>query len=516
MRIVTAFLLLVTLGLPAAAQNVVPGIVVVADEDSVAIPGGGMGRITSLNSAFSDALGRIGFTGGILINSVAKHYVWYDTGVIWHSDMGLPTVLSGAENWMGVGNNGEFVYSPSIDASAGGGDGIWGDQGEIVHDNDPAPGIPGMFITFGSRPTMLPNGTAHWMSGITNVQGGTTQADVIYRSTDRTTAGTTVLFQEGGMIGGFPTDDLVFDYDVSDNGAHLAMQASLNNGGTTTDDVVVLDSVIVAQEGTPTGDGDNWSFFDLMRVNNDGTIVFSGDTNGATTADEFIAVNGTIALREGQVVGPVTLGTTVRGLALRNDGFVVWAWTTSVGTTDEVMFIGQASSLAATSQLVLRVGDGLDTNGDMVSDFTVVDFEFTDGDGQGAFDFTAGTMLYTTLELAPVGGGLNIIAQVGLDLTAFLPTAGAPGPAPDATWLAVAPNPFGESARVSVTLAEAHDAVTVEVLDVLGRRVALIHDGPMAAGTATLAIDARLFEAGVYVVRATAGEWSMTERITRF
>jgi hypothetical protein len=512
MRIATAFGLLAAISLSANAQVVVPGVVVVADEDSVAIPGGGTGRITSLNSAFSNANNQIGFTGGILINSVAKHFVWFDSGVVWHTDMGLPTVLSGAENWSGYGNGGEFVYSPSID----GGDGIWSDQGLIVHDDDPAPGIPGMFITFGSRPTMLPNGTAHWMSGITNVQGGTTQADVIYRSTDRTVAGTTVLFQEGGMIGGFPTDDIVFDYDVSDNGEHLAMQVSLNNGGTTADDVIALDSVIVAQEGMATGGGDNWQFFDLMRVNNDATIVFSGDTNGATTSDEFIAVDGVIALREGDVLGSITLGTTVRGLALRNDGFVVWAWTTSVGTTDEVMFIGQASNLAATSQYVVKTGDGLDTNGDTVADYTVVDFEFTDGDGQGAFDFTAGTMLFTTLELAPAGGGANITAQVGIDLSAFLPTAGAPGPAPDAASLAVAPNPFGDAAQISITLAEAQPAVTVEVLDVLGRRVALIHEGPMAAGTASLSVDARQMEAGVYVVRATAGDWSMSERITRF
>jgi hypothetical protein len=82
--------------------------------------------------------------------------------------------------------------------------------------------------------------------------------------------------------------------------------------------------------------------------------------------------------------------------------------------------------------------------------------------------------------------------------------------------LAVSPNPFGDAAQIAVTLAEAQQAVTVEVLDVLGRRVALLHEGSLSAGTATLRFDASGLEAGVYVVRATAGDWSTTERITRF
>jgi hypothetical protein len=43
-----------------------------------------------------------------------------------------------------------------------------------------------------------------------------------------------------------------------------------------------------------------------------------------------------------------------------------------------------------------------------------------------------------------------------------------------------------------------------------------IFDGAMAAGTASFAIVERPMEAGVYVVRAAAGDWSMSERITRF
>jgi hypothetical protein len=47
--------------------------------------------------------------------------------------------------------------------------------------------------------------------------------------------------------------------------------------------------------------------------------------------------------------------------------------------------------------------------------------------------------------------------------------------------------------------------VTVEAFDALGRRVATVHDGPLAAGSHTLVLDASALPAGVYVVRAAAG-----------
>ncbi len=518
MRVVTNLLLLATVVAlvdPVRAQTVLPATLLVAEGDSVDVPGGQRGLITNVNDPMTNGQGQAGFTGSISIGGVTKSYVWHNDGVIWHSDMGLPTVLSGAEAYMGIGDGGTFIYSPSIDASSGGGDGVWTDQGELLHDNDPAPGIPGMFITFCSRSNMLPNGTAHWMSGITDTAGGTTQAEVIYRSTDRTPASTTVLFQEGGMIGGFATDDLALDYDVSENMAHFAMQPFLNTGLTTNDAVVTLDSVIIAQEGSPTGGGDNWANFNLVRVNNSGTLVFTGDTSGPTTSDGFIAVDGTIVIREGQTVGGVTLGSTDRGIALRNDGIAAWAWTTSVGTADEALFVGQASDLAASSLLVLRTGDGLDTTGDMVADYTVADFESLASDGQGSFDWTGGTTLFTMLELTPAAGGDNIVANVGLDMSAFLPTAGAPAPAPGAASLAVTPNPVRDAATVTLAL-EAAGTVTVEVLDVLGRRVALVHEGDLTSGRSTLSVDTSLLEAGVYVVRATGTDWTLSQRVTRF
>lgn len=70
--------------------------------------------------------------------------------------------------------------------------------------------------------------------------------------------------------------------------------------------------------------------------------------------------------------------------------------------------------------------------------------------------------------------------------------------------LSVWPNPARQLARVRVA---ATGAVRVEVFDLLGRRLATLHDGP-ASGTLDLALDASRLPSGVYVVRMT-GEASV-------
>ena len=82
--------------------------------------------------------------------------------------------------------------------------------------------------------------------------------------------------------------------------------------------------------------------------------------------------------------------------------------------------------------------------------------------------------------------------------------------------LAVAPNPVRGESAVTLTLA-APGAVSVAVLDVLGREVAQLHDGPLSAGAHRLALDAERLPAGVYVVRATTpgGTTSRTLTVVR-
>ena len=86
----------------------------------------------------------------------------------------------------------------------------------------------------------------------------------------------------------------------------------------------------------------------------------------------------------------------------------------------------------------------------------------------------------------------------------------------DAYALAAYPNPVaaGQQATVDVTAREAQ-AVTVAVYDMLGRRVATLFDGEVAASaTERLRLPARGLASGVYVVRAVGERFTATRRVT--
>jgi hypothetical protein len=79
--------------------------------------------------------------------------------------------------------------------------------------------------------------------------------------------------------------------------------------------------------------------------------------------------------------------------------------------------------------------------------------------------------------------------------------------------VAVAPNPFQGEAAVTLTLPEPAEA-TVAVYDVLGRRVALLQDGALAAGPHTFRLDGSSLPPGVYVWRLEVGGRVETGRLT--
>jgi photosystem II stability/assembly factor-like uncharacterized protein len=84
---------------------------------------------------------------------------------------------------------------------------------------------------------------------------------------------------------------------------------------------------------------------------------------------------------------------------------------------------------------------------------------------------------------------------------------------PEALRLSVSPNPALGEAVVTLSLSEPAEA-TVGVYDVLGRRVALLHEGALAAGPHTFRFDGARLPAGPYVIRAAAGSSVVTRRLT--
>jgi hypothetical protein len=97
--------------------------------------------------------------------------------------------------------------------------------------------------------------------------------------------------------------------------------------------------------------------------------------------------------------------------------------------------------------------------------------------------------------------------------TVTFSTAGEDDLASAATGLsAVSPNPATGTARFTIGTASS-EPVSVAVYDALGRRVALVHDGPVSAGEA-FTVDVSRLPAGVYVVRASGAAVQSAQRFT--
>ncbi len=100
---------------------------------------------------------------------------------------------------------------------------------------------------------------------------------------------------------------------------------------------------------------------------------------------------------------------------------------------------------------------------------------------------------------------------------AFFPTTVAAESAPltDGFTLSAAyPNPFTTATTFTLRVATPQH-VRVEAFDLLGRRVAVLHDGPVAADAPlALTFDAAGLPAGLYVYRATGETFRATRRVT--
>ncbi|HEX9952682.1 MAG TPA: T9SS type A sorting domain-containing protein, partial [Rubricoccaceae bacterium] len=122
--------------------------------------------------------------------------------------------------------------------------------------------------------------------------------------------------------------------------------------------------------------------------------------------------------------------------------------------------------------------------------------------------------------LPPTPTVLGVDAGRGTDVARFVlhvetaaVTATEDGAPAEFALAAPAPNPTAGAAVVSFDVPEA-SAVSVAVYDLLGRRVAVLAEGEMAAGRHTSRLEAGTLAPGVYVVRMQAGTFSAVRRVT--
>ncbi|MBI5866310.1 MAG: hypothetical protein HZB38_17705 [Planctomycetes bacterium] len=391
--------------------------------------------ISTLNSPFTNSLGQVGFVAAL---ADASRSIWVGGGSVFNSSSALPDVLTGGESTMGISDAAGFIYSPSFN----GNDAVYTHLGLLLADGDPAPGMPGMFSSFNSRPTMTPGGDANWIAGWATTPGGASVGRMFYTAAGANPASTTIIIKTGDIVDGFPvgTSGVGFGYDVSQDNRHRIIALTLSTGSTTNDVCIWVDGTVVARESLPTGQGDNWQTFSSMGINNNGNHVITGDTDGATATDAFVAYDGVIVLREGTVVDGVTLSGTCRWISIDNNNKVAFVHDSSAG---ETLFYGDAADLA-NAIVVAHVGDSLDTDGDNVGDHTLMDFKASGTIGPG-LDVNDDARIYVEVDLndgtttaetivqfdlgAPCLGDLNNDGVVDLnDLTLILSNFGSVGP----------------------------------------------------------------------------------------
>ncbi len=204
-------------------------------------------------------------------------------------------------------------------------------------------------------------------------------------------------------------------------------------------------------------------------------------------------------------------------------------------TAENSIFYGNLQSLPAGSLqlqgsdaiLTNVIFDGQDQCGAAIATCTNVVATNPQLSTDGFFSLQAGSVAldYGNTALVPAGvttdgAGRPRVQGAAVDAGAFEGTApvavaGEGGPAEriPAVTLSVAPNPSGGRATVHLYLAST-ERVTVTVYDVLGRLVATLHDGPVAARTAfTASFDGTRLAPGSYAVRAASDSGVAMQRV---
>ena len=117
-------------------------------------------------------------------------------------------------------------------------------------------------------------------------------------------------------------------------------------------------------------------------------------------------------------------------------------------------------------------------------------------------------LVFRTMYVVEIGASSGLWAVQFRDLTATEPEAGLEAA------VRVAPNPFQAAARVTVDAARTA-AYQIDVTDVLGRRVATLHEGVLPAGRHLFTLDGTRLPAGLYLVRVAGPDGVTTRRVVR-
>ncbi len=362
----------------------------------------GARTVTGVGQPFTNSQGQVGF---VMIMNDGTRSIYYGNGELWNSSAAAPDTLTGSEDTMGISDAAGFNYSPSFNGS----DSAYTHIGKLLAAGDLFP-PNGQFSSFNSRTRMSANGTAWWVAGWTGTAGGSTVGRALVKADPTNPGSVTSVLKGGDVVSGVAVaaQGIGFAYDINDNATHWVNNVTLSGVPTTSDTAIVVDGVIVAREGDPTGFGANWQNWRFVGINNSGNYTIIGDDSSA--ADDFVTFNSGIAVRQGQVLAGLTLGATVDMVSINNNNQIAMIWDLAAG--GEGLFLGAGDDLLS-AQLMLRTGDLLDTDGDTIPDYTLTDFTASATIAPG-LDLADSGGVWVNASITPIAGGAAIEAIINI------------------------------------------------------------------------------------------------------
>jgi hypothetical protein len=394
----------------AARAQVIPATVVAKNGDAIA-GAAGPTTVSTLGSPYTDSTGKVGF---IVSLADSSRSIWYNTGPVFNS--GSVAGLSGGETTIGISDTGTFIYSPSFN----GDDAVWTGSGLLLVDGDPAPGFPGQFNSFNSRPRMAANGTAFWVAGVSNTSGGATVANAFYsNATPANPAATIALNKTGDVINGLAMQGsgVNFVYDISSDATQRINLFLLGPSGLTDAHIVLNGATVTTRESDPVpmGTGETWTSFRSVGIANSGSWIMTADTSAAAASDEVLVIDGAVALREGQSLDGLVLTGQTDAVSISDAGQFAVLW--DLPSSQEGLFVGRTSS-ATGAKLVAKTLTQIDVDGDTVADFFINDFNASAITAPG-LDLADDGFVYANVDLRTIGGVTDIEAIVRFAVPSF-------------------------------------------------------------------------------------------------
>jgi hypothetical protein len=408
----------------AMAQEVRSASVLARAGDPV--PGLPGWTVVSVNNPVTDIDGSVGFTGTMTNGSLTNVFVWRDAGPVFTGLAAPDYLFQSIEDSMGIGENGAYFFSAVYrqEALPSSADSIWTNLALMpeLSEGAAAPGLSNRLLQSLSGPTMVGGGIGYFIASV-RPPGGVANERVLYRWTPA--VGAIPLYRTGQAV--FPAPNnfpislgsgMSLRYDASDANGHIIHPLQLDTGALFNDQYLSVDGQPALREGDETGDPeftDRWEAFASGGINNDGQWVASARTSAF--ADSVVVVNGRVAARELVTTCDgvlIDFPSSVLAVSINNLGQVAHGWRIgSASPGDEVLFVGDARRLDATSRLVVRTGDQLDTTGDGVADWDVTDLDFDTATSSG-LDFAEDGMIAVRLKIRAVGTTAEVRAIVRL------------------------------------------------------------------------------------------------------